>query len=117
MSFIVKPVSTIKEKVAIDVPQDMGKSQKSHIVVEYKKLPVSEAKTLLENAQAGELNDDDVLRDNIINIDGLLDESKAKIEYSTDVLEQLLEMEFVRKPLITKFMEVTVGREALQRKN
>jgi len=117
MAFIVKPVATIKEKVTIEEPTDMGKTKKSHIVVEFKKLPFSESKQLLENSQNGDVNDDDVLRDNIINVDGLLDEEKTKIDYSDDVLEQLLEMEYVRRPLITKFMEVLVGREALKRKN
>ena len=117
MSFIVKTISSIKEKVAIEVPTDLGKTKRSEIVVEFKKLPVSEAKQLLESSSSGELNDDDVLSENIVNIEGLLDEDKNKIEYNTSILSELLEMEFVRRPLITKFMEVTVGREALKRKN
>lgn len=117
MSLIVKAVSTIKEKVFIDVPTNMGRVKRSDIVVEYKKLPVSEAKLLLEQTQSGELSDEEVLTENIVNIEGLLDEDKNKIEYDTGVLEQLLEMEYVRKPLARKFMEITVGKEALKAKN
>jgi len=117
MSFIIKRVISIKEKVIIDVPTDLGKIKRSEIVVEFKKLPVSETKQLLEDSAAGDINDDEVLRENIINIEGLLDEDKSKVSYDSDILDQLLEMEYVRRPMIKKFMEVIVGREALKAKN
>jgi hypothetical protein len=117
MSFIIKQVTSIKEKIIIEVPTDLGRTKRSEIIVEYKKLPVSETKKLLEDSAAGDANDDDVLRENIINIEGLLDEDKSKVDYDSSILDQLLEMEYVRRPLIKKFMEVIVGREALKAKN
>jgi hypothetical protein len=117
MSFTIKAVTSIKEKIIIEVPADLGRTKRSEIVVEYKKLPVSETKKLLEDSAAGNANDDEVLRDNIINIDGLLDEDKNKVPYDSETLDLLLEMEYVRRPLIKKFMEVIVGREALKAKN
>jgi hypothetical protein len=117
MSFIIKQVTSIKEKIIIEVPTDLGRTKRSEIIVEYKKLPVSETKKLLEDSAAGDANDDDVLRENIINIEGLLDADKSKVDYDNSILDQLLEMEYVRRPLIKKFMEVIVGREALKAKN
>ncbi len=117
MSFVIKQVTSIKEKIIIEIPTDLGRLKRAEIVVEYRKLPVSETKKLLEDSAAGEANDDEVLRENIINIDGLLDEDKNKVPYNDDVLDQLLEMEYVRRPLIKKLMEVVVGRGALQAKN
>jgi hypothetical protein len=117
MSFIIKKITSIKEKIIIEVPTDLGKTKRSEIFVEYKKLPVSETKKLLEDSATGDANDDDVLRENIINIEGLLDEDKSKVPYDSEILDQLLEMEYVRRPLIKKFMEVIVGREALKAKN
>ena len=116
MTFKIKPVTSIKEKIKIQVPKDLGRCEVSEIKVEFKKLPVSETKQLLEDASRNEMNDDQVLQENIIGIDGLLDESGVKVEYSADVLLELLEMEYVRRPIIKKFMEVVVGREALKPK-
>ena len=115
--FKIKAVTSIKEKIIIQEPKDLGRSKQADIVVEFKKLPVSETKQLLEDSAGGAMNDDQVLLANIINIDGLIDEDGNKIEYSADVLPELLEMEYVRRPLIKKFMEVIVGREALKAKN
>lgn len=117
MSFKIKAVTSIKEKIIIQEPKDLGRSKQSDITVEFKKLPVSATKQLLEDSARGEMNDDQVLSENIINIEGLIDEDGGKIEYSIDVLPELLEMEYVRRPLIKKFMEVIVGREALKAKN
>ena len=117
MSFKIKSVNSIKEKVIIREPRDLGRSKQCDIVVEFKKPSVSEAKQILEDSSNGEINDDQVLHDNIMNVEGLLDEDGAKITYSTDILPELLEMEYVRRPLIKKFMEVIVGREALKAKN
>lgn len=117
MSFKITAVTSIKEKIMIQVPKDLGRSKACDIVVEFKKLPVSEAKQLLEDSSAGDMNDDQVLFANIIDIQGLIDDEGQKIDYSTDVLPELLEMEYVRRPLIKKFMEVMVGREALKPKN
>jgi len=117
MSFKIQAVTSIKEKIIIQEPRDLGRSKQSHIVVEFKKLPVSETKQLLEDSARGDMNDDQTLTENIISIDGLLDEDGAKIEYSSDTLPELLEMEYVRRPMIKKFMEVIVGREALKAKN
>jgi len=117
MSFKIKAVTSIKEKIIIQEPKDLGRSNQCDIVVEFKKLPVSETKQLLEDSAKGDMNDDQVLHENIINIDGLVDDNGTKIEYSSDILPELLEMEYVRRPLIKKFMEVIVGREALKAKN
>jgi hypothetical protein len=117
MSFQIKPVNSIKEKVIIQVPKDLGRSKQCDIVVEFKKLPVSEAKKLLEDSASGELNDDEVLHENIIDITGLIDEEGGKLDYTPEILPVLLEMEYARRPIIKKFMEVIVGREAAKAKN
>ena len=117
MSFKLKAINSIKEKVIIQEPKDLGRKKQSDIVVEFKKLPVSETKQLLESSASGDINDDQLLQENIISIEGLIDESGKEIEYTQDVLDELLEIEYVRRPLIKRFMEVLVGREALKAKN
>jgi hypothetical protein len=117
MSFILKPISSIKEKITILVPKDLGRTSKSEITVEFKKLSVSAAKQLMESSANGDLNDDEALEENIVDISGLLDESGNKIDYTVDLLSELLDMEYVRRPITKKFMEVIIGKEALKAKN
>lgn len=115
--FQLKPVNSIKCTVKVSVPGDYGKSTRADFDVEFKKLPLSEVKSLMESATNGDMKDFDVLADNIINIKGLKSEQGDDLEYSHDVLQAMLELEYVKTPLVDKFKEVQLGQESLRRKN
>ena len=106
-------ISTIKDRATVKVPGDYGKTTKENLDIEWKKYSVTETKELLES----DASMDDVFRDAIINISNLTDESNQKIEYTIDVLEQLLDVDYLRKAINDSFMLVQFGREALKQKN
>ena len=106
-------INTIKDRATVKVPGDYGKTSKENLDIEWKKYTVTETKELLESDTAM----DDVFRDAIVNIANLTDEENQKIEYSTSVLEQLLDIDYIRKAINDSFMTVQFGRESLKQKN
>ena len=110
-------IDSIKTKITIQVPGDYGKDTKEILKVEWKKLPVSETREMMDSIIKDEVREDDIILENLLNAEGLIDESGEKIEYSQEVGEQMLDIEYIRKPLIADFMKTQFGKEVLRQKN
>ena len=115
--FIIKKSNTIKEKISVQVPGDMGKETRADFVVEYVSLPLDEAQDVIKRFTDGEIDQMQVMGDYIVDIDGLFDEKKTKVDYSLEVLPELLNLHYVAKALVDGFLAVQFGKKALQRKN
>lgn len=114
MSFVLAPRNEIKSRVALSIPGDFGKTEKAHIEVTWKRLPVSDKKAITEEFQAGTLNDEDALDRLILNIGGCQTPEGEKITYTSDLLIQLLEEDYIRKALVDEMMALLYGKEALE---
>jgi len=117
MAFKLAAVKEIKHKVEIKVPSDMGRHQKEQITVTYRKLSTTESKELLKQAQDGTVTDEEILAENVVDIQGVVDEDGRPVDYSQDLLEALCDIEYARSPLIQGFMTIQFGREAMTAKN
>jgi len=115
--FTLSKIDTIKTRVDIVIPGDMGKTQKGDFVAEIKKLPVSEAKDIMQDVERGNLSDEELLSQYVVDIKGIRGEDGAEVQFSEEVLTQLVDMEYVRKPLVDAFLKVQFGRDFLKRKN
>lgn len=115
--FTISPVNSLKVVVKIAVPQNFGKSKPADFEVEFKKLPISEVRDILKAVESGDTTDDILMAENIIGIKGLKDPEGKDLEYNTDLLASILEIEYVRGPLVKAFMTVQMGQEAARRKN
>ena len=111
------PVETIKKTIQIEVPGHYGKTTKADFDVEFRRLGHSEAKNLIEKIREKKADEDQVLRDNIVDIDGIKDADGNDIPFSAELLTQLLDEAYIRAPLIAGFMEVTYQLDKLKRKN
>ena len=119
MAFTVAPVTSLKVEIPIEIPLDAGslkKTLKAGFVVEFRKRPVSEQQALIEELKTGkhEIIDDDVLVEDIINIEGLKDTNEKDLEYSPELLATLLEMDYVRAPLMEAWMGINFGGQFVQ---
>ncbi len=117
MSFTVAKIETIKSKINISVPGDMGTIKKSDFVVEYRKIGLEEAEQLMDEVRSGAIDDVLLLSGNIVNIEGLKNPDGSDLEYSAELMPTLGDMDYVRKPLVDGFMAVQFGREVLKQKN
>ena len=112
--FKLAPVETIRMKVNIQIPGDDNKTKtKSDFSVIFKRRNVEERKEILDviNDEDQTLVDDDVLAKDIISIEGVVDANDEAVVYAPELLDQLLNMDYVRKPLMEAWIQVNMGQE------
>lgn len=143
MAFKMVPVESLWTTVIIETPQDHGKILKEQIEVEYRKLPRSELQDLsskpipvnpYEGKEDSELTVSEIeerdsfaarvreedyrfMKDNIIDIKGLVDEDDNPVEYTDEVLRQLMEMAYAASALIVNFWTTQTGKGKQKIKN
>lgn len=119
MGFKLLKKDTIKKKVPIEIPGDFDRIERADLIVTFKKLPVSRFKELLDRLKDDEsgLTDFDLLRDHIEDVENLEDEKGKPVDFTPDVLDQLLEASYVLQPLVKAFLEVQADQRGEKRKN
>ncbi|MAE21814.1 MAG: hypothetical protein CMK92_05225 [Pseudomonas sp.] len=117
MSLTFKPVTELKHNVKIEIPGDFGRVTKADIDVKYKRLPVSEAKALIEKIQDKKIDEATVLQDHVVDIEGIKDAEGKDLAFSPDLLSQLIEEAYIRVPLLQGFLKVNYGLDKLKAKN
>lgn len=117
MAFKLKPVPDVALEVPIDVPGDKGRSTRSSITVRYRLLSVSEHREVLDAAPENRIDDDELMARDIINIEGVADEDGKPLEYSTELLAQLMDVPYVRLPIVQGWMRAQTGAEEARQKN
>ena len=112
--FKLAPVETIRMSIKIQIPGDDNKTKtKSDFSVIFRRRNVEERKEILDviNDDDQTLVDDDVLEKDIISIEGIIDSNDEAVVYSPELLTQLLNMDYVRKPLMESWIQVNMGQE------
>jgi len=140
MGFIVGEITSVKRKVEFALLNDFGVPQrKADMLVTFRVRNTEESKvraemlkeytaktqrefTLLEKDPKHELDlpegdfDSEFLREDIENIEGLLNPDKSEIEFSPDILEQVLLDRIAKAALIQAWSELNLAT-GLKRKN
>lgn len=114
MSFVLKKVASVTVDVDIEVP---GNKHDSRIRVEYRLRSVTEQQEVFESKNSKRITDDELMQSDIINITGIKDESGAAIPFSSELLAQLMDIIYIRKPLIAGWMRVQAGAVGETEKN
>jgi len=109
-------IDSIKDRAKVKVPGDYGKKTTENLELEWKKYSVEEAREMLESINGGG-NEDEIIADALINIVNLTDDAGQKIPFTTELLEQAMNIDYIRKAIIESFMTVQFGREVLKQKN
>lgn len=117
MPFILAPIDTIKINCKIKIPLDFGKSKSADIDVEWKYLSFDDRQQYIERISNPDKPpaDIDVLKELIINIEGLKDEQKQPVEFTESTLEQLAQLDYVRNPLMEQALSVIYGNELAEK--
>jgi hypothetical protein len=111
------PVSTVKKVVAVQVPGDFGKTTPADFEAEYKRLTVTQARDLIKQIQEQTANEEEVLRENVVNVKGIKDTDGKDIPFNSELLAQLLDEGYIRGPLLAGFLDVNYGLDKLRQKN
>lgn len=117
MSFVFKAINTIKKTVEIEIPGDHGAKTKADIDVEFRRLPISQAQALIKKIRDKQIDEALVLRDNVVNIEGIKTPDGEDVPFSKELLNQLLEEGYIRGPMLLGFMDVNYNLSKLLAKN
>lgn len=118
--FQLEPVNEVTTTIEIQVPITDSRSRRQDFQVTFKKLSVDDAKKMGIDLSKGVIDEDDMLLNNILDVQGVKDAQGVDIPFTEDLVKQLLNIEYVRNPMSEMFQRITLGQKAyanLQRKN
>lgn len=114
MAFVLKAIPDTTLDVTIHVP---GEEKPSTITATWKLHKWDQFQERVKAMQAGELDDDTLVEQDLINLSGVKDEKGSDIEYTPELAEQLLQLGYVRRPLMASWFEAQNGRSKAAAKN
>lgn len=107
--------STYKRSITVDVPLDMGKTERSSFVMEFKRLSVTETKELIEESTFKSISDEDMLQRYAVSWEGVVDDDGKDLVYNRANLERVLDVPYIRKAIMNAFIEDVFGKEATRK--
>ncbi|OWV29452.1 hypothetical protein [Halomonas campaniensis] len=113
MSLILKKIPTITVDVPIQVP---GDKKASTIQAEWKLRKWDDYRANVEAAQSGKKKDEEFLED-LVNISGIKGEDKKDLPFDKELVEQLMQETYIRRPLILSWYAAQEGRSQAAAKN
>lgn len=114
MTFVMKTVASAAIDVAIQVP---GEEQPSTITATWKLHSWSEFQARVKELQGGKLTDEQLVELDLIDLGGIKDEKGNDLPHSKELAAQLLELPYVRRPLLASWFDVQNGRSKAAAKN
>lgn len=117
MAFKLKAVPDVALDVPIDVPGDKGKTTRQSIIVRYRLLSVTEQREVFEADPDDRIGDDELMARDVVDIQGVKDEDGKSLEYSTELLAQLMDVPYVRLPIVQGWMRAQSGAAEARQKN
>lgn len=107
--------TTYKREISVDVPLDLGKSERQKFVMELKRLSVSDTKSLIAEATERTLDDLDMIKRYCVGWSGLVDSDGSELDYNSANLEMILDIPYIRKGIMDAFLEDVFGKEAVRK--
>ena len=114
MSFVVKDVHEITVPVVIHVP---GEAEESRISATWTLYPVDEGKARVDQMQAGEISDEQLVAEDLQDAGPFLTPEGKAIPFTPELAQQLLQKMYVRRPLINSWFAAQNARTEEAAKN
>lgn len=114
MSFVLKQIPDITVPVTVQIP---GEDEQSTIYAKWRLHPVSKTQELMCKQRAGELDDEALVEQDLLGLEGISDEKGNAIKFSKDLVAQLMDIAYVRKNLILSWFAAQQGRSEAAAKN
>lgn len=107
--FVLKKVVTYFWPVKFEVPQSGGTHKKETLNIEFKRIPQSEIKKLLEGEADKPATDVEFSKAVVVGWKDVQDEDGSPIEFSSESLQQILEVPMVAKSVVSSYLESIAG--------
>lgn len=112
--FIVKTIPEITVPVDIKVP---GEEAVSRIYATWKLHSYDDVQERRAAITSGELSDEQITESDLVNLSDLSDEQGNKLDFTPELVAQLLQITYVRLPLIQSWFAAQQGRSEAAVKN
>ncbi|SDL77670.1 hypothetical protein SAMN05661010_02517 [Modicisalibacter muralis] len=114
MSFVLKAIADVTVDVSIHVP---GEKKPSTIQARWTLHDWDAFQDRVRQMQEGEITDEQLVGEDLQHLDGIADEKGEPLPYSSDLRDQLMQMGYVRRPLMASWFEAQNGRAKAAAKN
>lgn len=112
--FVLKPIPDHTVEVAIHVP---GEDKPSTIEATWKLHKWDDFQARIEAMQSGELEDETLVEEDLVSLTGIKNEKGEQMAYSQELAAQLMQLGYVRRPLMASWFEAQQGRARAAAKN
>ncbi|MCC5904092.1 MAG: hypothetical protein JJT87_19445 [Halomonas sp.] len=113
MSLVLKKIPATTVDVPVQVP---GEGKPSTIQATWKLHDWASYRAVVEAQQKGEKADEDLMAD-LEDISGIKDEKGKDVPFTKELLEQLMQTTYIRRPLILSWFAAQEGRSQAAAKN
>lgn len=114
MTFVLKAVAAVSLDVSIQVP---GEKEPSTITATWKLHKWDEFQARFSDMQAGTMTDEDLVEQDLVDLGGIRDEKGEPLPFNPELVQELLQLGYVRRPLIASWFEAQNGRAKAAAKN
>ena len=123
------PAASYRRTIEVSIPGDENKLVKQKIIMIFKRLPITELRTLLKKIKAAadraeadaaaSADDFDqvILLDNIVGWDNIPGEDDSPVLFSEDNMKELLDIACYRKAIMAAFLADIANPEAKNKGN
>ena len=117
MAFKLKQIPDVTLEVPIDVPGDYGKTSRHSIKVRYRLRSVAEQRAVFEAPAEQRPSDDELMAADVLGITDIKDADGEPLPFNEDLLEQLMDIAYVRAALVQGWLKAQAGAPASAEKN
>lgn len=114
MTFVIKKIATATVDVAIQVP---GEQDTSTVQATWRLHAWDDFQARMEQMKAGKLTDEQLVEEDLHELAGVKDEQGKDLPLSPELAADLLQIGYVRRPLIASWYDAQMGRNQAAAKN
>ncbi|NWO11732.1 hypothetical protein HLV40_15175 [Chromohalobacter salexigens] len=112
--FKIQEVTDIVVPVTIDPP---GADEPSTIRARWRLHPVSKTQEMMQAQRDNELTDDELVEQDLLGLEDVADAEGNSIKFDKKLVAQLMEIPYVRRPLVLSWFQAQQGRGEAAAKN
>lgn len=112
--FKIQDVTDIVVPVTIEVP---GADEPSTIRARWRLHPVSKTQEMMQAQRDNELTDDELVEQDLLGLEDVADAEGNPIKFGKKLVAQLMEIPYVRRPLVLSWFQAQQGRGEAAAKN
>lgn len=111
---VLKQVPDITVPVAIHVP---GEAEPTTIHARWRLHPVSKTREIMDAQRIGDMDDDALVARDLLGLEGITNEDGETVAFSQELVGQLMEIAYIRRPLVMSWFAAQQGRSEAAAKN